>query len=292
MDKTQIQQVRRFNRAVTRRIGALEDSYLSRGRPLGEARVLFEIGGSADVRTIRDRLGLDSGYLSRLLRSLEAQRLIRMCDHKDDARRRDARLTAKGRAEFTAYDTLSDDLARSVLEPLNPRQRERLVSAMSEVETLLRAAAIEIRVEALDSAAARSCLHAYFTEIGERFDTGFDPAASDAEDDVAMLPPAGWFLVAWRDGEPIGCGGLKLGDGKTGEIKRLWVDRTARGLGIARRVLHRLEALAADAGVGTLRLDTNRALKEAQAFYRSEGYREVARFNSNPYAHHWFEKTL
>jgi DNA-binding MarR family transcriptional regulator/GNAT superfamily N-acetyltransferase len=292
MDKAQIQRVRRFNRAVTRRIGVLEDSYLSRGRPLGEARVLFEIGGGADIRTIRDRLGLDSGYLSRLLRSLEAQNLIRLRDHKDDARRRDAKLTAKGRAEFAAYDALSDELARSVLEPLNQRQRERLVAAMTDVETLLRAAAVDIRVEAPDSAAARTCLDAYFAELSERFDAGFDPTASDTEGDIDMVPPAGWFLVAWHDDEPIGCGGLKLDDEKTGEIKRVWIDRTARGLGIARRVLHRLEALAREAGVDTLRLDTNRALKEAQAFYRSEGYREVGRYNSNPYAHHWFEKTL
>jgi DNA-binding MarR family transcriptional regulator len=77
MDRTQIQRVRRFNRLVTQRVGALEDGYLSRGRPLGEARLIFEIGADgADASSLRGRLGLDSGYLSRLLRSLDAQGLV------------------------------------------------------------------------------------------------------------------------------------------------------------------------------------------------------------------------
>lgn len=77
MDAEQIAQVRRFNRLVTQRVGALRDSYLRRGRPLGEARLIFETGAEGDeLRGLRDRLGLDSGYLSRLLRSLEAQGVV------------------------------------------------------------------------------------------------------------------------------------------------------------------------------------------------------------------------
>jgi len=77
MDRTQIQRVRRFNRLVTQRVGALQDGYLSRGCPLGEARLIFEIGvDGADASSLRGRLGLDSGYLSRLLRSLDAQGLV------------------------------------------------------------------------------------------------------------------------------------------------------------------------------------------------------------------------
>ena len=293
MDPAHISLVRRFNRAVTQRIGVLNDSYLSRGRPLGEARLLFEIGiGDGDVRAIRDRLGLDSGYLSRLLRSLEAEQLIRLRDHKGDARRRTARLTRRGQAEFAAYDALSDALARSMLAPLEARQRDRLVAAMREVDALLRAAAVEPRVEPVAGEPAQRCLAAYFQELAERFETGFDLAASDAAGDAEMTPPAGHFVVAWLDNEPVGCGGLKLGDRGTGEIKRLWTHRNARGLGIARRVLHRLEQLAREAGISTLRLDTNRALLEAQTLYRREGYYEIERFNDNPYAHHWFEKRL
>ncbi len=77
MDESQLLQIRRFNRAVTQRVGALEVDYLRRGRPLAEARLLFEIGADGvDLRTLRGKLGLDSGYLSRLLQSLTTQGLI------------------------------------------------------------------------------------------------------------------------------------------------------------------------------------------------------------------------
>jgi DNA-binding MarR family transcriptional regulator/GNAT superfamily N-acetyltransferase len=293
MSTSQIQQVRSFNRAVTRCIGALEYSYLSRGRPLGEARVLFEIGmGQTDIRAIRDRLGLDSGYLSRLLKSLEAQALIRLREDDNDHRRRSVRLTAKGLAEVAAYDDLSDRLAEKLLDPLTPRQRERLVDAMASVERLLRAASVEMRVAAPESDAGRWCLGEYYREISERFDAGFDPANGNMVTDAEMRPPAGSLVLAWLDGSPVGCGVLKLGDGRTGEIKRMWTAPAARGLGIARRMIHTLETMARDAGLKKIQLDTNKALTEAQALYRKEGYTETGRYNSNPYAHHWFEKTL
>src|SRR2546423_13180671 len=109
MDARQVQQVRRFNRLVTQRVGALEESYLRRGRPLGEARLIFETGThGATVRTLRNKLGLDSGYLSRLLRSLEAQGLILVHKQAGDGRLRRVSLTPEGCAEFATYDGLSD----------------------------------------------------------------------------------------------------------------------------------------------------------------------------------------
>ena len=87
MDESQLRQIRRFNRLVTRRVGALETNYLRRGRPLAEARLIFEIGADGvDVRTLRSRLGLDSGYLSRLVQSLKAQGLIELAKGGGDAR--------------------------------------------------------------------------------------------------------------------------------------------------------------------------------------------------------------
>ena len=293
MNERQIQQVRRFNRVVTQHVGALEDSYLRRGRPLGEARLLHEIGPDGiDVRALRDRLKLDSGYVSRLLRSLEAQGLVKTHRRTGDARVRRVVLTPKGRTERATYDSLSDELAASFLSPLDPVQRDRLVNAMAEVERLLRAGAVELRLERPDSAAARSCLEQYFRELAERFEIGFDPARSNPATIEEMTPPAGFFIVAWLDGHPVGCGALKAGDGITGEIKRMWTSPSARGLGIARKMLRSLEEKARDAGLEWLQLETNRTLTEAQALYRQEGYREVTPFNSEPYAHHWFEKRL
>jgi DNA-binding MarR family transcriptional regulator/GNAT superfamily N-acetyltransferase len=293
MDEGQLQQVRRFNRVVTQRVGALEDSYLRRGRPLGEARLIFEAGmHGVDVRALRNKLGLDSGYLSRLLRSLETQGLITVRRQTGDGRLRRVSLTSKGRAELATYDGLSDELAESILAPLSTGQRNRLVTAMAEVERLIRAASIEVRVEAPNSVDARWCLDEYFRELATRFDTGFDPTKSNPARDEEMTPPAGYFVVARLEGCPVGCGALKRTKKTNGEIKRMWTAPSARGQGVARRVLQTLELIARDIGLRKLRLETNRTLKEAQALYRQEGYQEVAPFNDEPYADHWFEKKL
>jgi DNA-binding MarR family transcriptional regulator/predicted GNAT family N-acyltransferase len=293
MDESQVQQIRRFNRALTKRIGALEVDYLRRGRPLAEARLLFEIGADgADVRLLRSKLKLDSGYLSRLLQSLATQGVIVVATAAADGRRRHVSLTRKGSAERAAYDRLSDKLAASMLAPLDAAQRGRLLAAMGEVERLIRAALVVVAAEAPDSADARRCLDAYFGELAARFEGGFDAAVDDSARVADMTPPSGLFVIARLDGDAIGCGGLKGVDKATGEIKRVWTAPSARGMGVARRVLRTLEAAAREASLKTLRLDTNRALSEAHALYRSEGYREVARFSDNPYADHWFEKPL
>src|SRR5919109_1149099 len=105
MPDAMVDQVRRFNRTVTERVGALNDHFLGLDRPLGEARLLWEIGpDGCEVRLLRARLGLDSGYLSRLLRSLEAAGLVQVSPSPTDARIRVARLTRPGRRERAALD--------------------------------------------------------------------------------------------------------------------------------------------------------------------------------------------
>lgn len=139
---------------------------------------------------------------------------------------------------------------------------------------------------------ARHCLNAYFAELDRRFETGFDPGLGISATEDELRPPAGLLLVATRDGEPVGCGALKFHAGEPTELKRMWVDESARGLGLGRRLLNELERQAAAHGAGTVRLETNKSLVEAISLYRSAGYVEVARFNDEPYAHHWFEKRL
>jgi len=293
MDSAMIEQVRRFNRTVTQRIGALNEAFLARDRPLGQARLLWEIGpGGSDVRLLRSRLDLDSGYLSRLLRSLENDGLIVVERSPADGRVRTARLTGRGLAERAELDRRSDDLAASILQSLSARQQTRLTTAMAEVERLLVASAVQVAVCDPRHPNARFCLRAYFSELSHRFDRGFDPTRSISADDDELTPPAGLLLVATVHGEPVGCGALKFHEGAPTEIKRMWVAPTARGLGLGRRLLTDLEAHAASHGARALRLETNRALTEAIGLYRAAGYREVAPFNDEPYAHHWFEKTL
>jgi DNA-binding MarR family transcriptional regulator/GNAT superfamily N-acetyltransferase len=293
MERSSIDRVRRFNRVVTQRVGALDDRYLARNRPLGEARVLWEIGDAGcEVRALRSRLDLDSGYLSRLLRSLERDGLVEVDASEDDKRVRAARLTAAGSAERAELDRRSDALAQSFLEPLSDTKRRRLVAAMEQVEQLLSAALVEI--DAIDPAHpdAEHCLRQYFGELDGRFDSGFDPASSLPADLDDLRPPAGLFLVAALYGEPIGCGALKFHGDEPTELKRMWVASHARGLGVGRRLLSELESRAIANGSNTIRLETNRTLREAIGLYRAAGYREVGAFNAEPYAHHWFEKQL
>jgi DNA-binding MarR family transcriptional regulator/ribosomal protein S18 acetylase RimI-like enzyme len=293
MDQTLVTQVRSFNRAVTQRVGALDDAFLARDRPLGQARLLWEIGpDGADVRSLRSRLDLDSGYLSRLLRALEADGLVAVDERGADRRVRRARLTRKGRAERAVLDRRSDAVAASILEPLSETQRARLVAAMADVERLLTASTVRVRVRDPRHPEAHTCLSAYFAELAGRFAGGFDLAAARPALADEMSPPAGLFLVASLHAEPVGCGGLKLHGRGPAEIKRMWVARSVRGLGLGRRLLSELEAQAAQHGARKVRLDTNRALTEAIGMYRAAGYREVQPFNDEHYAHYWFEKSL
>ncbi|MFE9693251.1 GNAT family N-acetyltransferase [Micromonospora sp. NPDC005806] len=288
--------VRRFNRTVTQRVGALDDQYMSRDRPLAQARVLWDIGpDGAEVAALRARLGLDSGHLSRLLRTLEGDGLVTVgpADRAGgDGRVRVAALTEAGRAEWAELDTRSDELARSILEPLSEHRRERLVAAMAEVERLLVSSMVVIEPCSPGDPRARACVRAYAREVAQRFDEGFDPALSNPVRDEELLPPAGVFLIATLNGEPVGCGAIKLHAGAPAEIKRVWVADSVRGHGIGRRILSQLERHAADHGWTAVRLDTNRNLTEAIAMYRAAGYQEIEPYNTERYAHHWFEKRL
>jgi len=288
-----LQKVRQFNRAVTQRIGVLTDNYLGRGRPLGESRLAFEVGrDGADVRELRKRLSLDSGYLSRLLRSLEAQGLLATKPAPDDARVRRVSLTRKGLRELALLDQRSQALAQSLLAPLGATQRERLVTAMSEVERFLSASAVSISPADPAGSEIRACIASYLRELDARFENGFEAARGPSADPDEFVPPRGVMLLARLDGEAVGCGGIKTIGTGIGEIKRMWVAPSARGLGIAQRLLDALERHAAELGFRRVRLDTNRTLVEARALYLRNGYREIAAYNENPYADHWLEKSL
>ena len=289
----EIAQVRRFNRLVTQRAGALNDHFLGRDRPLGESRLLYEIGEhGADLRDLRRRLGLDAGYVTRLVQALETIGLARSSHADADQRVRKARLTAAGRRELREMNKRSDEVARAVLAPLSPAQRARMVTAMDEVCRLLLLAGLVIERVDPASPAARWCVAQYFAELDRRFESGFDASTSLPTPDDDFQPPGGAFLVAFADGEPVACGAVRTIAPAVGYLKRMWVSEGVRGLGLGRRLLEALEEQARELGMTTLRLETNDALQEAIGLYRSAGFREVPPFNSEPYARHWFEKDL
>lgn len=291
MASDSIARFRRFARAVTAEVGALDSSFLGRGRPLGAARVVNAIGaGRTEVAEIRAYLDLDSGLMSRLLRSLADEGLVTTEPHPDDARRRVARLTEAGQREFSAYEGLSDARASALLERA-PRAEE-LLRAMDLVALTLGRDWITIAEADPRGEAARSCLEAYYAELTHRLETGFDVKLSCDPEAEAMVRPRGAFLLAMADGLPVGCVGLKGNGGPVAEVKRLWIDPAARGFGLARRLMQAVETAARDLSVAVLRLDTNSALPEALALYRKTGWVAIDRFNDDPYPDHFFEKTL
>ncbi|MGY3551160.1 DNA-binding MarR family transcriptional regulator/GNAT superfamily N-acetyltransferase [Bradyrhizobium sp. USDA 4472] len=286
-----VSRVRRFNRAVTSSVGALDHSFLGRGRPLGAARVLNAIGhGRSDIGEVRDYLGLDSGLMSRLLRSLEEEGLIETHAHPDDARRRVASLTRAGQREFAAYERISNAQAESLLA--RNSQAEALLAAMDLIASALTRDRIALTEMDPRSDEARYCLREYYAELGRRFKQGFDVSLSRDPDAKDMRRPRGSFVVAVSDALPIGCVGLKGTDHGYAEIKRLWVAPSARGLGLGRRLMDAAEDAARTLGISLLRLDTNSALPEAGQLYRTTGWREIPRFNDDPYPDLFFEKPL
>lgn len=292
-DRDAIDRVRAFNRAVTARIGALEDEYLGSARSLGASRVLWEVRDDGiDVREIRERLELDSGYLSRLLRSLEREGLVGLEASATDSRVRTARPTPAGRAERAELDQRSDDLAASMLAPLSPRQQQRLVEAMDTAMRLLDAGLVQVESADVASPDARACLAAYYAELARRFPDGFDPGRSLHPDPGEFAEPNGGFLLARLHGRAVGCGAVLFHDDAPAYIKRMWVHDDVRGMGVGRRILEALEQAASDHGARSVTLETNASLTEAIAMYRAAGYVEVPPFNDEVYADHWFEKAL
>lgn len=143
--------------------------------------------------------------------------------------------------------------------------------------------------EPLQGRVGRQLMAAYEAEILSLYPTwdarvGIEPAQ--------YRPPAGAFVVAYADGGPAGCGGLRRWDERIAEVKRMYVVPAARGAGLGRLLLARLELQAGRLGYTTTRLDTGGRQPEALAIYRAAGYREIPDYNGNPTASFWFEKAL
>jgi GNAT superfamily N-acetyltransferase len=152
---------------------------------------------------------------------------------------------------------------------------------------------IEFRAGCVDDGPGGELAQAMRDEIaviydGLELDGPSMPRAGAAE----LSPPGGGFVVGWRSGEAVCCGGVKRLYENTCEIKKMYVIPAERGKGVARTLLHELERLALELGYDVARLDTGPKQVHAQALYRSEGYEEVQDFNGNPVAVFWGEKRL
>src|SRR5918997_1564941 len=230
---SQLAHVRRFNRVVTQRVGALNDRFLSRDRPLAMSRLLWEIGTEGgEVVMLRSRLGVDSGQMSRMLRALEADELVTVTTSAVDARVRVVHLPPKGLTERAMLDERGDEVAASILDPLDDAQRAELVRAMRTVERLIARSLVELRQVEPTIPDAQRCLRAYVAELNRRApQRGFDPSRGVTADPHGIRPPKGAFVLAYLHGEAIGCGAVRHRPAQVTDLKRMWVAESARGLG-------------------------------------------------------------
>jgi GNAT superfamily N-acetyltransferase len=152
-------------------------------------------------------------------------------------------------------------------------------------------AGIEIRPEPFDSEVAQEMVRGFEQAIRDRYE-GWTPAIGPTATAADFAPPAGIFLVAYLDGEPVGCGGLKRLAPDTVEIKRVYLRPDVRGRGVSRALLAALEDAARDAGYPLIRLDTGNNQPEALKLFQTSGYEAIPDYNDNPWASYWFEKRL
>lgn len=287
-----IARLRRFNRAVTKEVGALDSSYLGLGRPLGAARVLQLLRPEGrDIAEIRSKLGLDSGLLSRLLRGLEEEGLLALETDAQDRRRRIAKVTPAGQAERARYEALGLAHAQKMFARAGSRQSE-VIAAMDLIATVMLQDQVEIRAADPDSPEALACLRAYYDLLCAKIE-GVTPEmlTLPLSDSPKYRAPLGNFLIAWSDDLPIGCVSLRpLGQG-VAEVKRLWVDPQARGQGLGRRLMRGIESEARALGYREMKLDSNTALSEAIALYRSDGWQDIPKYSGFP-SNLWMGKRL
>jgi DNA-binding MarR family transcriptional regulator/GNAT superfamily N-acetyltransferase len=277
--------VRRFSRFYTRRIGALEEGLLNTPFSLTEARVMYELGqrATATATELGQELGLDAGYLSRILRGFHERGLIDRRASETDARQSRISLTDAGRAAFAGLDAASRREIGAMLAALPALEQDRLVRAMGAVEAVLGAGADAGEPYVLRPPRAGDL--GWVVQIhGELYDRefGWDVRFEGLIADVIGGFVRGWdparerCWIAERHGENVGSIFLVRGTDEVAKLRLLVVDPRARGLGIGTRLVRECVAFAREAGYRTLGLWTNDVLVAARRIYAAEGFRVTA----------------
>lgn len=295
-DGAQIEAIRRFNRFYTQRIGVLEESLLASPFTLAQARVLFELGTCqcATAGELGTRLGLDPGYLSRILQGFVKTRLLLREHASEDARRLKLSLTARGRSAFAALDDKSRETIAALISSLSRLQRERLVGAMRTVEGTLssgdaRAARVTIRPYAIGDVGWAIEQHGrlYAQEFGWNHEFEALVASLFARFVSSRQAASEQFWVAEVDGERVGCVFVVRNeeDPKAAQLRCLLIDPSARGLGLGRRLVEECIRFAKSAGYERIVLWTNDVLTAARRVYEQAGFSLVKEYPHHSFGH-------
>jgi DNA-binding MarR family transcriptional regulator/GNAT superfamily N-acetyltransferase len=280
-----IAQLRRFNRFYTVEVGLLTEGMYKTGFPLSEARVLYELAHreSATATELKQDLGLDAGYLSRILKRFAERGLIERATARDDARKALIRLTPVGHAAFAPLESASSEDARAKLASLSKRNRATLVDAMTKIESLLKAeepaesacTLRPLRVGDIGWIAHRQGI-LYAEEYG--WDGSYEAlAVAILAEFVQKLDPE-WenAWIAERNGEIVGSVFAVRKSKRVAKLRLLYVEPSARGLGIGRRLVDECVAFARARGYRKMTLWTQQNLTAARAIYEKAGFEVVA----------------
>ncbi|MEI2455807.1 helix-turn-helix domain-containing GNAT family N-acetyltransferase [Lysobacter firmicutimachus] len=281
---SQVDAVRAFNRFYTRRIDVLREDLLDSPYTLTQARVLFELAQREPVAAheIGQTLGLDPGYLSRIVQAFVEAGLVEKQRSEQDARSFALRLTASGRAAFASLDRDSHQATAAMLTALSPLDRERLLRAIADAERALTPHALpapqrlRVREHAIGDLGWAIERHArlYADEYGWNHEFEALVATLFAQFATRRDPARERCWIAEIDGERVGCVFVvaHAGDPQVAQLRCLLVDPRARGLGVGRRLVDTCIGFAGEAGYARMRLWTNDVLVAARRLYEGSGF--------------------
>jgi DNA-binding MarR family transcriptional regulator/GNAT superfamily N-acetyltransferase len=287
-----IEGVRRFSRFYTRRIGLLQEGLLGSPFSLAEARVIWELAHreAATATGLGADLGLDAGYLSRILRSLEAGGLIERRRSPQDGRQSLISLTGEGRDAFAGLDARSSAQIKGLLDRLPSRDQDRLVHAMGTIEGLLEPApAGPVTLRSHRPGDMGWVVHRHGVLYAEEYgwDERFEAlvAAIVAEFVQHHDPRRERCWIAERGGEPLGSVFLVRHSDEVAKLRLLLVEPRARGLGIGTRLVDECVRFARRSGYRRITLWTNSVLLAARAIYQRQGFRLLAEEPHHSFGH-------
>ena len=296
--KDLIARVRAFNRFYTSVIGVLSEGLLDSPYSLTEARVIFELAQreATEVTALRRDLGIDAGYLSRLLARFETDGLITRARSAADGRRQVIRLTAAGRAAYDVLDERSAAEVHRLLQPLNGERRRRLVAAMDTIEEILAGARRPrsyvlrpLRPGDFGWVVHRHGVR-YATEYG--WDATFEALVARVVADYIDKHDArrenAW--IAEVAGEPVGCVFCVRRDDATAQLRLLLVEPSCRGMGIGTRLVDECLSFARLAGYKSIMLWTNDVLVDARRVYERAGFRLAEHGEHHSFGHDLVEQ--
>ena len=281
-----IRGVRVFNRFYTKQIGVLDEHLLQSPFSLAEARVIYELAarGNATATDLRDELGLDAGYLSRILQRLEKQKLVEKRSEKADARKSILTLSEKGKGEFARLDKMSRGQIENILAKLSSADQRRILDSMKTIEQLLSPRPIDnYRSYVLRQPqpgdlgwVVQANGRLYTEEYG--WDETYEAMTAQIVADYVKKfdPKRERCRIAEKGGEPVGSVFLVKRSATVAKLRILIVDPKARGLGIGKRLVDECTRFARQAGYKKITLWTNSVLLAARRIYKQAGYKMVS----------------